>query len=321
MGNNEAYRNCFITSGARNELFYTFMGTRYIISDSDPGFAYEKVASGDTLTLYKNTSAFPIAYKSGATISEEEFDKSSFPYSAELLLNYTVVEGGDKPDFETAIIECDVEESYSFEKESSETYEIELSEEYLGKIMYLTFEIDNEGDNANRKDLTICINDVQNKLTAYTWQYYNGNTRFDFVVPLEESTTLTVYVSKGLFEIKDLHMYISDPLTVAEHTEADELELRSFSGKVSCQVSGKEGEYLVTSIPNDKGFSATVNGEKTEIVTVNKAFVGIPLSEGENSIVISYTPPFFVPGVAVSIVGLALALYEILKERFRKNEN
>lgn len=33
MGNNERYRNCFITCGAQNELFYTFMGTRYMIAE------------------------------------------------------------------------------------------------------------------------------------------------------------------------------------------------------------------------------------------------------------------------------------------------
>ena len=75
MGNNERYRNCFITSGAQNEVFYTFMGTRYIIAEKDPGFLYEKVAEETNLSLYKNTSAYPLVYKSRQCINEAYFDK------------------------------------------------------------------------------------------------------------------------------------------------------------------------------------------------------------------------------------------------------
>ena len=57
MGNNERYRNCFITAGGRSELFHTFMGTKYMIAEKDPGLYYEEIVSGQHLNLYKNTYA------------------------------------------------------------------------------------------------------------------------------------------------------------------------------------------------------------------------------------------------------------------------
>lgn len=317
MGNNERYRNCFITSGAMNELFYTFMGTRYIIGESDPGLYYEKVAEGDYLNLYENQAAYPMVYKSSQTISEADFDKMEFPYTAELLMTHTVVDNGDSTDYQSIIEPCNVAEKYQFIQDKAETYEIELDETYRGRLLYLTFDIVNEGEFKNKKDVSISINGVKNKLTAYTWQYYNGNTKFDYVIPLENTTTLTVEITKGLYDIQNLRMYTSQVI-VKEYFEADHLKIDTFSGKTTCSMNAEEGDYLVSSIPYDKGFSAYINGEPAAVEVINKAFVGVRLNKGENEIVIKYTSPFFQAGLMLSLLGLFLLLYELLKEKIQK---
>ncbi|MBQ8802872.1 MAG: YfhO family protein [Tyzzerella sp.] len=317
MGNNERYRNCFITSGAMNELFYTFMGTRYMIGESDPGLYYEKIAEGENLNLYENQAAYPIAYKSSKTMSEADFDQTEFPYSAEYLMTHTVVDNGDSTDYQSVIEKCDVAEAYQFIQDKSEIYEIELAETYRGRLLYLTFDIVNEGNYQNKKDVSISINGVKNKLTAYMWQYYNGNTKFDYVIPLENTTTLTVEITKGLYDIQNLRMYTS-PIISTQYPEAEHLEIDTFSGEITCSVSADDGDYLVTSIPFDKGFTAYVNGEPAAVEVVNKAFVGVRLNKGENDVVIKYTSPFFHAGLAVSLLGFALLLYELLKTKVQK---
>ena len=71
-------------------------------------------------------------------------------------------------------------------------------------------------------------------------------------------------------------------------------------------------EYLVTSIPYDKGFSATINGEPVDVEIVNKAFVGFKLKAGQNDIVISYHAPLLKEGLMVSLFGIALLAFLII---------
>lgn len=322
MGNNEPYRNCFITSGARNELFYTFMGTRYIIADTDPGLYYEEVIAGENLNLYENKVAYPMVYKSSQTMNEADFDKLEFPYTAEYLMTHTIVENGENSQYQSVIEQCDVNENYQFVQKKKESYEIDLGESYRGKVLYLTFDINNQGDYRNKEDVSITINGIKNKLTADTWQYYNGNTKFDYVIPLEDITTLTVKISKGRFDIQNLKMYVSSKME-EQYTPANIIEVDEYSGEISCSVNVTEGEYLVTSIPYEKGFEAYINDKPADVEVVNKAFVGVKLSEGENQVLIKYRAPFFKAGVIISLLGVFLLLYEVfqkkIKELFLKN--
>ena len=314
MGNNERYRNCFITSGAQNELFYTFMGTRYIIAEKDPGFFYEEVAEGKQLNLYKNQSAYPLAYKSSQVLSEAYFDKQEFPYTAELLMTHTIAKEGDNKGLESLLEKSNVGENYQFIQEEDDQYEIKLDETYRDKILYLSFDIENKEEYRNKKDISISINGIKNKLTVDTWQYYNGNTTFEYVIPLENTTTLTVEITRGRYNLKNLHLYTS-PVIVETYSEADNLKVNTFTDTVSCEVNAQKGDYLVTSIPYDEGFAATINGKPAEVELVNKAFVGVRLDAGRNQVEIKYTAPFYLLGVIVSISGLVLLACTALKTR------
>lgn len=316
MGNNEKYRNCFITSGAENELFYTFMGTKYIVGKEDPGIYYEQVKEGEHFNLYENKDAYPVVYKSAQTMSEDKFNKTGFPYSTEYLMTHTVVAGGENVDYQSHIRECSAPENYTFIQKKEETYTIELDDTYRDKIVYLTFDITNKGDYLNEKDISITINGVKNKLTAHDWLYYNGNTTFDYVIPMEDCTKLTVKITEGKYDIRNLKMYTSDMIH-AEYEEANDLVIDEYSGKITCNTSAKKGEYLVTSIPYDKGFSAYANGEEVEVKIVNKAFVGIKLKEGNNDIVIKYVSPLFKEGVILSLLGVVLMMIVLLKRRLQ----
>lgn len=317
MGNNEKYRNCFITAGAENELFYNFMGTKYIIGEADPGLYYEQVWEGEHLNLYENKYAYPVVYKSSQIMSEEQFDKTEFPYSAECLMTHTVVESSSEMDYESILKQCEVPESYTFIQEKKETYTIPLDETYRNRVLYLTFEIANEGEYLNKKDISIAINGIKNKLTAHDALYHNGNTKFDYVIPMEDITELEIEITKGKYDIQNLKMYTSE-MIYAEYEEAEGLMVDEYSGTITCELEAKDGEYLVTSIPYDKGFSAFINGEETEIEIVNKAFVGLHLMEGNNDVVIQYKAPFFQEGILVSLVGVLFMIIELFEEKFQK---
>ncbi len=55
-------------------------------------------------------------------------------------------------------------------------------------------------------------------------------------------------------------------------------------------------KMLFFSIPYTEGWSATVNGETVEVEKANVGFMAIPITEGENHVVLKYRTPWLTSG-------------------------
>lgn len=78
---------------------------------------------------------------------------------------------------------------------------------------------------------------------------------------------------------------------------------------VKFMLNCSKEQTAVTSIPYEYGWEVTVNGEKVDTIAVRGGLVGIQLSEGSNSIIMEYRPPFFRVGMAISIIMFAVGVY------------
>lgn len=67
-------------------------------------------------------------------------------------------------------------------------------------------------------------------------------------------------------------------------------------------------DYLTAGIPFERGWSATVNGKKVDVLKANYAFAGVPVEEGENRIIFTYRPPFFKPALILTVISLIIGL-------------
>ncbi len=317
IGNNESQSASIMLTGSGNEQFYNFMGTRYIFSKTDPGFLYEKAESGKNINLYENTNAYPVAYKSKQLMNENDFDKYSFPYNTEILMNRTIVEDCTSSPVTTNIIPHKVRSRYIFSTKKTAEYKIKLPEKFRNKQLYLSFDIYNEGKFKNYEPLEIEINGVGNRLNEKDNTYYNENTNFEYIIPMENTTTLNIKVERGRYNIRNLKMYYSG-ISYEKYSEADNLTFNENNDTISCSTTASGGEYLVTSIPYDKGFTVTVNGKDADIEKVNKSFIGVRLEKGNNEIVFKYRSPGLKLGIIVSISGLLL-LFSVLfaEKRFK----
>ena len=85
-------------------------------------------------------------------------------------------------------------------------------------------------------------------------------------------------------------------------------------------VTAAEDEILYTSIPYYRGFTAYVDGKKTDIVQLaNGALIGLKLTKGEHTIEFKYVPYGFKLGLSISIVGwLIVAGYIIVTKKRKK---
>jgi uncharacterized membrane protein YfhO len=96
-----------------------------------------------------------------------------------------------------------------------------------------------------------------------------------------------------------------------------DLEIRG--GKISCRVDAREGQKLLLSVPASTGWTARVNGQKTETEAFEGSLMEIPLEPGENYITMQYRVPGLTAGILLTLAGLGiLALWSMNKQIFQK---
>ena len=69
-------------------------------------------------------------------------------------------------------------------------------------------------------------------------------------------------------------------------------------------ISNKENGILQISTSYSTGWTAYVDGEKTNIINVNTGFLGLPLKSGSHEIRLQYSTPLLKPGIVFSIIGI-----------------
>ncbi len=81
-------------------------------------------------------------------------------------------------------------------------------------------------------------------------------------------------------------------------------------GRVSLTVTADSPRQLLTTVPAEDGWTAYVDGKRTEHGVWLDTFLAVPLSAGEHTVELRYTAPGLVPGAALgalAALGLACA--------------
>ena len=86
----------------------------------------------------------------------------------------------------------------------------------------------------------------------------------------------------------------------------------------TAHIDAKEAGLLVFTIPYDKGFSATVDGQKEDVILTDVAFMGIWVEPGEHEIVFTYRTRGLLLGIAMSAVAAAVLLAYVVLIRKKK---
>lgn len=120
-----------------------------------------------------------------------------------------------------------------------------------------------------------------------------------------DTMNVSATVDKGTSGSADIFvcMFKQDVYEKGYETLKDELlEITSMdSTNVQGKITVKEDGLMYTSIPYEPGWSAYVDGEKTEITPIDNAMVALKLTKGTHTIEFKYLPAGFMPGLIVSI--------------------
>ncbi|MBR1751790.1 MAG: YfhO family protein [Ruminococcus sp.] len=337
--NENEYRNSALTTHSENLLYDLYMGERFIITDKELDcYGYElKEHTDDGFYLYENEKALPLVYFTDKLMSEEEFERLNFPKTQEALLRYCVVDRelpdtgfesvfesadiGDMFDVSGVLKGSDADELvvkdgvYKFPLSENYTYTYKYPEGFEGKIIAIEVYVDapenvyTKGSKERSHDARIRINTTNNTLTDPTWKYFNGNNYFQYVLS-DLKGEAEIYFRGGYMEVSKPEAYVASPESfddIGDEKTAAVVDTEKTQGDViECSVDAKSDGVVATSFVYQDGFSISVDGEDTQPIVVDKAFLGFDVKKGEHSIRIEFKAPWLGVGKIASIIGTVI---------------
>jgi len=104
-----------------------------------------------------------------------------------------------------------------------------------------------------------------------------------------------------------------DPVAIARfHADIENLKQDTLAITVHREnhlkgsISLAHKKIMFFSIPFDKGWHAKIDGRTTRLHRANFGFTGLPVEAGDHRIELSFEPPFWRVGLAVTLVGLII---------------
>lgn len=318
------HRNRLILSPVKNIMFLMFMNNRYLVGENINILGYKEINKIGNTSLYENTDILPFMYVSSNTYNINNYNKLSFPYNDEVLLNNVITNSGDNKHYNTKIKEVflrrsdikyidtniKIENNVIYSMKRNSKLIIDVPSDAKGKILFVSFNLSNS-QSCSIGDMAISINGNINKKTCSEWKYYNGNDSFTYVISDKDLNSVTVEFLKGEYHIDNLRLYYISYDDIKDiNKNITKVNIDKIDGdNIYTSVNNIEDGYFVTSLPYDKGYTVLVDGKKVETEIVNKYALGFKLDKGNHNIEISYKSPFKNIGIILSIVGIVLFVF------------
>lgn len=300
-------------------LTTSLLGIKYVFACEEefcPGNTFtesEKTVGNDSMFLYENNTVLPIGYMVDAEL-EDGFvydDKNPFMtqnhYASavlgrEALLFEEVVQYKDSSIYEW-IMGAGVQNSMdNTEFENKEHVRISIPAG-SNVFLYVTTYME-----------AISV-EIRNTETGETETIEYDDLKFKKILSIGvDDTDRIITISSADPSVTEIEFYSyemdEDVLwELYRVLNAQPMEIITFSEtELTGRVAVKESGQLLLSIPYDEGWSASVDGVETEILSWKDAFLALELDEGEHEIVLTYCPKGFKEGLMISIVAVLVTL-------------
>ena len=232
------------------------------------------------------------------------------------------------PNFEITGIDgiTKTDDGYSVRMPKTTEFKVELPQAFdADKLLLISFDVDNDmsGKDLSSDDAKVFIDGIKNNLTDPDWKYYNNNNRFEYVVSAHDEQPvkeLKMKFMKGNYEISNIRCFTMD---ITQTHKVDEFRFDKEKTKgddIVGSIDVTEDGYFKLSVPYAEGFTAYVDGEKTDVMCVDTAFVGFPLEKGHHDIKITFTAPLQKEGIIMSAAGVLILAVLIVIERCKSRK-
>ncbi len=293
------------------------LGVRYLIGEWDE---LEKDYSciGDTgkYYIFKNENAAPIAFLTDPAIADIDAEAGNiFEFqnsAAKTLIDRNMFIKADvRPVYaENAVAGEDGIFRKTGEEDAFLVFDIDVTEEYP---LYMYFDAPFSGYSE------VFVNDA-------SWGPYFSETHWKVLCAgtygKGETVSIRLKVPDDGLSIDEACFYYEDmdalkqwADTVREKNRDNSDIQRLSSSHLKFEVSASEDDLLFVSVPYDRGWHISVDGQETESEKVMGILTGVRMTSGKHEIEMRYIPPGLMIGVIVSLAGIILMFIVNKKDR------
>ena len=170
--------------------------------------------------------------------------------------------------------------------------------------------VDVSGKGFRKKNIRI----FTDKYNAYSGKHnFICNTGYS----KEGKKTITLtFKNTGRYSFDALKIICQPMTNVEEQTKTLGKEslkdVKIETHELTGNISVSKEKVLVVALPYSTGFSAYVDGEKTELVQANGMYMALDLKKGEHEIRITYHTPYLYLGLCLTCIGLMCYICVVL---------
>ncbi len=294
-----------------------FLGVKYLLSQWDSlEKGYSHVDETEKYHVFRNENAMPIAFLTDPAITDTDPEKgNTFEYQNEIAGTVFDRDIFIKADTEPVKIENAVADRNNTYKRTGDgdsflIYDIDITEEYP---LYMYFDAPFTGYSE------IFVNDE-------SWGSYFTETHWNVICAgtfkKGDRIQVRLKISGDELAVDEACFYYEDMDALAEwHDILEEKNsgnssiTRLSSSHLKFETDSKDDDMLFISIPYDRGWYITVDGQKVESEKVLGVLTGVRLSQGKHSIDMRYIPRGMIIGVLICIAGIVLMIITNKKGR------
>lgn len=282
--------------------------------------------------IYENEQALPFGYTYSNYLSSEKYKSLSPIEKQEAMLQAAVIdEKADilpeaEPSFSSVEIPYKIKYGKGVElkngffdvkkgsgtitllldgKKDAETYVVFKNLAYKAKK--------DSGPRARKAQIEVSSGNVKKNFKTITPESHLYEGKKDYAINLCYSdkpvTKIKIKLTgRGKYSFKDLKV-ICQPMNQypaqVEALKADHLENTEFTAnKITGNIDLDSSKLLCLTIPYSKGWTAYVDGKKTEILRTNTMYSGILLDKGNHLVELKYFTPGLQAGLLCSLIGV-----------------
>ena len=312
--NNQIYRNNMMLTLAGNPISEAMMGEKYIVTTNKLKDGYELVDKKGKLYLYENEFALPIIYASKGTLTRKEINE--LPYPENVIAEYTK-EIPKENILEEVDLKIKDSKNLEISKDQKDTIKIRAGknakmtvipkENLEDKILFITFKNKfNRGCHHEKKDQTITINHVSNKLTCRDWKYHNKNYVFHYVLISPEQ--LEVTFQEAYYKLGNIEIYAIPKKSLMNRKEEItpiKIDYKKTKGdKIVGTINVEEESNIEVAIPYDNGFTIKVDGKEIKYQESIQNGITFKIPKGKHKIEMIYEAPWKRLGAILSLLGI-----------------
>ena len=154
---------------------------------------------------------------------------------------------------------------------------------------------------------------------AVTSEYFDGDYHTSMAlgkVNAGEENFVSLILNDEDLYMQTPQFYVLDEQAYSEAIDEirqnmSEVKMNS-ARSLTVNMTAKDDGYMYTSIPYEAGWSAKVDGVKIEPVCVADSLMAIPVSKGGHTVELRYISSGFIPGLLISLLGIAICAIIII---------